>query len=56
VLETLVSLAIRQRRTMVCPVAAAGKETVVVIYPPDEPVQAIRPPIGLLNEVDIVPL
>ena len=55
VLETVRSLAMRQRRTTVCPLAAAGRFTRVFMNPLELPVQACRPAIGLLNDVDIVP-
>src|SRR5881396_3164439 len=53
---TLVSLAIRQRSLMFCPAALAGRFTVVVIKPPELPLHAIRPAIGLLKEVEIIAL
>ena len=48
VFERLMSLAIRQRKTVVCPLAEAGRFTVVVMKPPDVPLHAIRPAMGLL--------
>src|SRR4026207_2473187 len=53
---TLVSLAIRQRSLTFCPAAAAGRFTVVVTKPPEWPLHAIRPAIGLLKEVEIMAL
>src|SRR5437867_170077 len=53
---TLVSLAMRQRSLTFCPAAAAGRFTVAVIKPPELPLHAIRPAIGLLKEVEIVAL
>ena len=47
VAELLLSLASRHRSTMVWPAAAEGRLTVVVINPPEYPVQAWRPAIGL---------
>ena len=54
--DTETSLAMRQRKTIVCPVAAGGKNADVVMNPAELPVQAARPPIGLLNAVEMVPL
>ena len=47
--EMLVSLAMRQRRTVGCPLAAAGRFATVVMKPLELPLQAARPAIGLLN-------
>jgi len=47
--EMLVSLAMRQRRTVGCPLAAAGRFATVVMKPAEFPLQAARPAIGLLN-------
>src|SRR5438105_7026872 len=44
--ERLMSLAIRQRKTVVCPLAEAGRFTVVVRKPPELPLHAIRPAMG----------
>ena len=38
----------RQRSWTVCPEAPAGRLTVVVMYPPEFPLQACRPASGLL--------
>src|SRR5258706_5102824 len=49
----LLSVATRHFILTICPLAAAGRLTVVVIYvgaavmPPDRPLHAIRPAIGL---------
>src|SRR5450432_3313202 len=53
-IPTLVSLAMRQRSLTFCPAAAAGRFTVVVINPPELPLHAIRPAMGLPNAVEIV--
>jgi hypothetical protein len=45
----LESLPIRQRRTIIWPAAEAGRFTTVVMKPSDEPLQAARPPSGLLS-------
>ena len=50
------SLAMRQRSLMFCAAAAAGRFTTVVIKPPELPLHAARPPMGLPKEVDIVAL
>jgi hypothetical protein len=55
-LLTLSSVPIRQRRTTLWPAAAAGSSTAVVRYPPEFPVHADRPPSGLLNAEERVPL
>ena len=47
VAKSLLSLASRQRSTIVWPAAAEGRLTVVVINPPEYPVQAWRSAIGL---------
>ena len=53
----LVSLPILHLRTMFCPLAAAGRSTVVVTNAPVVvPVHAARPAIGLLKPVEIVPV
>jgi hypothetical protein len=54
--DVLVSLPIRQRSWIFCPCAAAGRFTVVVMYPAEVPVHAERPARGLLNVKSIVPL
>jgi hypothetical protein len=41
---------------MFCPLAAAGRVSVVVIYAPEPPVQAARPASGLPKAVEMVPL
>src|SRR4029079_2189988 len=45
--EPTLSLPMRQRRRVGCPLAAAGRFTTVVRKPPELPLQARRPPIGL---------
>jgi hypothetical protein len=50
----LLSVAIRHLSWMLCPLAAAGRLTVVVMYPPELPVHAMRPAIGLMNCVLII--
>ena len=55
-LEKLESLPIRQRSTMLWPATAAGRLTVVVTKPPELPLQAWRPAIGLPNANEIVVL
>jgi len=52
----LVSLPMRQRRTTLCPAAAAGRFTVVVMKPVEFPLHAGRPARGLLKPVLIVPV
>jgi hypothetical protein len=62
VAETLLSVAARHFNLIGCPLAVAGRVTVEVIYagaavvPPESPLHAIRPPIGLPNAVEIVAL
>ena len=53
---TLLSLPRRQRSTIFCPTAAAGRFTVVVMKPPELPVHAERPASGLPQQLLIVPL
>jgi len=53
---TLLSLAILHLRLTIWPLAAAGKVTVEVMYPAELPVQAMRPAIGLLQQVLMVAL
>src|SRR6187455_317749 len=53
---TLLSVARRHLITTFCPFAAAGKLTVVVINPPELPLQACRPAIGLPKARSIVEL
>src|SRR6478736_8396871 len=47
----LVSLPMRQRSTIFCPAAAAGRFTVVVMKPAEFPLHAWRPARGLLKPV-----
>jgi hypothetical protein len=54
-LEPLKSLAIRQRRAMVCPPKPV-RPTSVSMKPPELPVHAWRPARGLPQQVLIVPL
>jgi hypothetical protein len=54
--DTLVSVAVRHRNLMLCPFAEAGKFTVVVMNPPELPLQACRPPIGFWKSGLIVPV
>ena len=53
--ETLLSLPIRQRRTMLGP-QVTPRFTVVVIKPPELPVHTYRPARGLLQQLLIIPL
>jgi hypothetical protein len=53
---TLLSVAILHFSLMLWPLAAAGRFTVEVIYPPELPVHAMRPAIGLMKFTLIVPL
>jgi len=46
-LELLESLPMRQRKITVCPFAAAGMFAIVVMNPPELPVHADRPAMGL---------
>lgn len=55
-LDVLSSLAMRQRKITVCPLADAGRFTIVLIKPPELPLHAIRPAIGLPKEVLMVAL
>jgi hypothetical protein len=54
VADTLLSVAILHLSCIDWPFAAAGSITVVVMYPPELPDHAIRPPIGDMNAVLIV--
>ena len=54
--ETLESEHMRKRSLMVCPTTFGPKLAVVVTYPLELPVQALRPPIALPKAVEIVPL
>src|SRR5436190_18252152 len=47
----LLSAPKRHLKTTFCPAAVAGRRTIVVIYPPESPVHAARPPSGLLAPV-----
>jgi hypothetical protein len=53
---TLESLPRRHLKTMFCPLAEAGRLTVVVMNPPEFPVQAWRPAMGLPKLTLMVPL
>ena len=54
--ETLLSVARRNLKTTFCPFADAGRLTVVVTNPPELPVHAWRPAIGLPKFTLMVPL
>ena len=56
VMPMALSDAIRKRNLIVCPFTFGPRFAMVVMYPPELPLQAIRPAIGLLKPVLMVPL
>ena len=53
---TLLSDAIRKRSLMVWPATFGPKFAIVLRYPPELPLHAIRPPIGLWKDVEMGPV